>query len=99
MITKEDLKLEMTCQACPEQYDVIYNRHPIGYLRYRHGSFSCHPYIDDDEINWSVLIYHWSNGGEMDGILDDDEQYVIDEALDALCKYYNEGGGGNIHED
>lgn len=32
--------LVITCDACPEQYDVFHNGEQIGYLRLRHGYFA-----------------------------------------------------------
>ena len=34
-------RLEMTCFACPEQYDVYLEDEKVGYLRLRHGHFRC----------------------------------------------------------
>ena len=34
------LVLEMTCSACPEQYDVFLDDKDVGYLRLRHGRFT-----------------------------------------------------------
>lgn len=36
----EGVWLKQTCGACPEQYDVFFDRRQIGYLRLRHGWFS-----------------------------------------------------------
>ena len=33
--------LEKTCSACPEQYDVYLDNKQVGYLRLRHGYFTC----------------------------------------------------------
>lgn len=33
-------KLEQTCGACPEQYDVYLGENKVGYLRLRHGHFT-----------------------------------------------------------
>lgn len=39
------MELVMTCQACPEQYDVIgEDGEVVGYLRLRWGHFSAHAY-------------------------------------------------------
>ena len=32
--------LKMTCEACPEQYDVFKDGEQVGYLRLRHGYFT-----------------------------------------------------------
>lgn len=34
-------RLELTCWACPEQYDVFLDGEQVGYLRLRHGFFRC----------------------------------------------------------
>ena len=33
--------VEMTCFACPEQYDVFLDGEQVGYLRLKHGVFRC----------------------------------------------------------
>lgn len=35
-------RLERTCSACPEQYDVFKDGKLVGYLRLRHGTFTVH---------------------------------------------------------
>jgi hypothetical protein len=35
------LRLVQTCGACPEQYDVYCEDKKVGYMRLRHGYFSC----------------------------------------------------------
>lgn len=87
MLTKNDLELEQTCFACPEQYDVKYNNKRIAYIRYRWGHFVCYPY-KDNKIDWDTVIYEWSCSDEYAGILEDSEQYVIDNALNAVCSHY-----------
>lgn len=39
MESYKEIQLNMTCGACPEQYDAIYNDENIGYLRLRYGYF------------------------------------------------------------
>jgi hypothetical protein len=34
------IRLEMTCSACPEQYDAYIDDQKVGYLRLRHGRFT-----------------------------------------------------------
>lgn len=40
MISTDDITLEQTCGACPEQYDAYFNGERVGYLRLRHGYFA-----------------------------------------------------------
>lgn len=35
----EGVRVDQTCGACPEQYDVFFDDRQIGYLRLRHGWF------------------------------------------------------------
>lgn len=37
--TIDGYRLELTCGACPEQYDVYRGPLQVGYLRLRHGEF------------------------------------------------------------
>ena len=39
MVTVDDLRLERTSWACPEQYDVFVGEECVAYLRLRHGWF------------------------------------------------------------
>ncbi len=39
MFSAEDIHLELTCSACPEQYDAFVGDRQVGYLRLRHGTF------------------------------------------------------------
>lgn len=41
-IKAKNLMADMTCPACPEQYDVRYNGIIVGYLRLRSGVFRAH---------------------------------------------------------
>lgn len=66
------LLLELTCSACPEQYDVwLPNREKkVGYLRLRHGYFRAEAYSGDDEEG--PTVYEAQPMG--DGIFEDDER-------------------------
>jgi hypothetical protein len=46
-----DIKLVMTCGACPEQYDAFLNGQRVGYLRLRHGYFTVDfPDVDGETV-------------------------------------------------
>lgn len=68
-------KLILTCGACPEQYDVLFEGKNIGYLRLRHGRFYAE-YVPTREI-----VYEGYPKG--DGIFDEDER---DEQLTKAIK-------------
>lgn len=50
----DGFELVKTCSACPEQYDVFLNNKQVGYLRLRHGYFSCDFLCGDGEEVYSA---------------------------------------------
>lgn len=75
-------KLELTCQACPEQYDVLDDEgNLVAYLRLRHGSFTAQcPDVGGD------LVYQAYPKG--DGIFEDEERYrFLTEAIYNVQKW------------
>ena len=52
--TYKNLEFELTCYACPEQYDVFdlaNNRNQVGYVRLRWGNLRCdYPDVNGDTI-------------------------------------------------
>ena len=74
-------ELEMTCGACPEQYDVFKDGTQVGYLRLRHGWF--YAGVPDCSDN---IIYEATPKG--DGIFEDDEREMyLNEAIKAIDEY------------
>ena len=59
--------LQMTCFACPEQYDVYLDKKQVGYLRLRNGHFRC----DYPECGGKTLLHAYTEG---DGMFDSDER-------------------------
>ncbi len=57
-------RIEKTCGACPEQYDVYIDDKKLGYLRLRHGVFRV-------EYMGEVIYVAHPNG---DGMFEDDER-------------------------
>lgn len=39
MTSSNKIRFDMTCSACPEQYDAYLGDEQVGYLRLRHGTF------------------------------------------------------------
>lgn len=75
-------RLERTCAACPEQYDVWAGEHQVAYLRLRHGHFR----VDVPDCGGST-VYHASPHG--DGAFTDDERVkFLSEAIAAVQDYY-----------
>jgi hypothetical protein len=61
------ITLEMTCSACPEQYDATLEGARVGYLRLRHGYFR----VDYPECGERTILEGYPRG---DGIFEDDER-------------------------
>jgi hypothetical protein len=78
LYAKNGLELQMTCSACPEQYDVFKDGKQVAYYRLRHGEFS----VDYPECGGET-IYEAEPSG--DGIFDDNERLVyLSKAMRAL---------------
>lgn len=73
------VKLVMTCDACPEQYDAFNGRgQRIGYLRLRHGSFT----VQMPGVGGEVV---YSAEPEGDGMFEPDErERHLRAAIDAI---------------
>lgn len=73
-----NIELKQTCHACPEQYDAVLNGKVIGYLRLRHGIFTC------EHIPSGVHVYVGDPKG--DGIFEPEErEFHLNKALNALA--------------
>lgn len=62
-----EFRLDKTCWACPEQYDVYLNDKQVGYLRLRHRGFRC----EYPDCGGETLYYANTKG---DGMFDDEER-------------------------
>jgi hypothetical protein len=81
----EGLTLVLTCQACPEQYDVFNaNDEQVGYLRLRHGNFT----VECPDV-FGKLVYEAQPKG--DGFFYEDErEFYLTEAVQAINKHLQE---------
>jgi hypothetical protein len=75
------IKLDQTCDACPEQYDAFNGDEIVGYLRLRHGHFTVRcPDVGGE------LVYEASPEG--DGMFDDNEKDMyLENAIKAIQKW------------
>lgn len=72
------MRLELTCPACPEQYDVWHGKQKVGYLRLRHGHFRAHFMGVEGEI-----VYEADTIG--DGLFEDSErEFHLNRAIEAI---------------
>lgn len=83
----EDLVLKLTCECCPEQYDVIYKGNRIGYIRYRRGLFTCQPVIEN-EIQHHFLVYECIDDWHLT-LVDDERTDLFLESKVQLVKFWN----------
>jgi len=66
---RNGLDLQMTCGACPEQYEVFKDGKQVAYYRLRHGEFR----VDLGECGGETIYEAEPNG---DGIFDADERFI-----------------------
>ena len=85
----KNYKLKMTCQFCPEQYDLLdEDGNQIAYLRIRHGHFRC----TVPEV-FGKLVYDSDTDG--DGWFTDEERPIhLKKAIQAVHEHY-----GNTDSD
>lgn len=75
-------RLQKTCYACPEQYDVFAGAELVAYFRLRHGEFR----VDVPDAGGDTIYTAEPNG---DGIFDDNERvHYLTEAILAVQNYY-----------
>lgn len=75
-------RLEMTCGACPEQYDLYAGDEIVAYFRLRHGHFRVH--VPD---YGGACVYEADPKG--DGIFNQSERVkYLTEAVLAVQEYY-----------
>jgi hypothetical protein len=76
----EEIRLEQTCDACPEQYDAYLGDKQVGYLRLRHGYFR----VDYPDCGGKTIYEAETNG---DGIFESDErEFHLNKAKEAIIQ-------------
>jgi len=75
------IHLQMTCGACPEQYDAFDSDKKVGYLRLRHGRFT----VECPNVGGDMVYSAYSRG---DGIFESSERdYYLRFAVDAIERW------------
>ena len=69
LYSKNGLKIDLTCCACPEQYDIYRGRVLVAYYRLRHGEFT----VEMPDCGDKCVFYAAPNG---DGIFDCNERLI-----------------------
>ncbi len=82
-MTEDDIELEQTCFACPEQYDAFYKGRLVGYLRLRWGHFR----VDFPDVGGEP-IYEADLDDPFQGAFDTEEERekYLGEAKRAILK-------------
>lgn len=76
-----DIRLEMTCGACPEQYDAFVGDRQVGYLRLRHGTFR----VDVPDVG-GTCVYAAETIG--DGVfVPTEREYHLTRAKEAIARH------------
>lgn len=69
LFARNGLEIQLTCEACPEQYEIFKERKQVAYFRLRHGEFRVdYPDCGDE------TIYEAEPNGE--GIFEPNERLV-----------------------
>ena len=77
--------LQLTCGACPEQYDAFIGDEQIGYFRLRHGEFR----VDVGDCGGPTVYEAQPEG---DGAFYEDERdYFLNAGIDALLAHRKGG--------
>lgn len=76
-------RLEKTCYACPEQYDVYEpSGKMVAYIRLRHG----HLRVDCPDVGNTIYSTDRVHG---DGMFDDDERFKkLNECIEKMIEWY-----------
>lgn len=85
--TFEGLRLERTCYACPEQYDVFNkDNEQVAYMRLRHGRFT----VECRDCGEDYVYIAYPEG---DGLFIDDHEraFHLANAIKAIKEYYESG--------
>lgn len=81
LYAKNGLQLDLTCAACPEQYDVSKDGEMIAYLRLRHGEFT----VDCPGVGGEEIMSESPNG---DGCFDTNERLLwLTKALRKIIEH------------
>lgn len=86
-ISIKGYKLILTCDACPEQYDVFKLKKQVGYIRLRWGNFS----VESPDCGGEEVYYHRFID-EIGGFEDNEERLLyLKLAIKAIDNYLKTG--------
>lgn len=84
----DNIRLECTCSACPEQYNMFIDDTYVGYIRYRWGYLACHP-CNEDTIEWNKTVFEWQHPDDgWSGIIPEDQRdTLLQQCKNAIAKH------------
>lgn len=60
-VTFHEVRLRVTCESCPEQYDAFVDDRQVGYLRMRHNRFAVYcPHYGDELVFETTTGFEWT---------------------------------------
>lgn len=86
----ENLKLIRTCNACPEQYDVLDgNGDYVGYIRFRYGELNVYP-VKNSMPDLDVNLLSRSVNDDLLGVIPDGvRKEWLEESKKVILDYYD----------
>lgn len=81
----DEIELQQTCSACPEQYDAYYKGSQVGYLRMRWGVFWVFCPYSDGEVVLSAKV---SDNPYLGAFHDADRESWLQKAKEAIVKWH-----------
>lgn len=84
-MAKKEIEFRMTCDACPEQYDVFdEDGNEIAYVRLRWGSLYCECPFGGE----TVFEASFDNGYKGSFASEEERRLYLEEIRDAITCYY-----------
>jgi ribosome maturation protein Sdo1 len=79
-------QINLTCFACPEQYDLLLGDYLVAYFRLRHGHF----YVACPDVGGEIVYRSCTKG---DGAFEDDEREIeLSNGIEAVIQWMLDRG-------
>lgn len=85
----QDIELELTCDAFPEQYDARFAGVQVGYLRLRWGNFT----VTCPDVGGTEVLYVQPEEGFGDFATDEERTYYLAMARQSIARWINSDEG------
>lgn len=82
----DEIELQQTCSACPEQYDAYFQGSQVGYLRMRWGHF----WVYCPDAGGEIVMAKKVSESEYQGAFnDEDREAWLQKAKEAIVKWHS----------